>query len=282
MPLAFSFFTSKRPTTPTQAGLGAEVPASVQGLDVEAIKSPAALHSKSPFPVRDADQQSAPTVQQLESAADWESAATLILPPPESSESMPYVVLPDKRGNPKGLAALVVNQSAQEAPPLNRRRPPTFPISPLAGQMIPSPESVLDQTDTQPTDQEVSLEADILREELHHEIEQVKNDLFGAVMGVSALKDRLDGLESQLTQIQSAPSAEASSTAVRAEITNWMRGWLEEHLPTALERALSTAQERTLGTLSTTAYFRMTSPLSDADRQSFLNHPPVILTSTPV
>jgi hypothetical protein len=282
MPLAFSFSPFKRPTSPLQAGLEAEVTFPAQGSDVEANKSPAPPDSKRPFPVRDTVQQSSPSDAQSESANDWESAPTLILPPPESSEPMPYLVLPDKRGNPKGLAALVVNQSAQEAPPLNRRRPPTFPISPLADQTIPTSESMLDQPDSQPADQMVPPEVGILRDELYHELEQVKNDLFGAVMGVSALKDRLDGLELQLTQIQSSPSIETSPIAARADITDWMNTWLEEHLPTALERVLSTAQERTLGTLSPTAYFRTLTPLSNADRQSFLNHPPVILTSTPV
>jgi len=215
-------------------------------------------------------------------ASDLESAATLILTSSEGSSSTPYVTLPEKRESLKGLAALVVNQSAQEAPPLNRQRPPTFPISSVAGQSIAIQESLLDRPDAQVADQSTFPEADTLRDELHHEIEQVKNDLFGAVMGVSALKDRLDGLESQLTQIQSAPDAVSSSSATRAEITNWMSTWLEEHLPAALERALATAQERNLGAMSTTAYFHTTTRLSDTDRQSFLNHPPVILTSTPV
>jgi len=282
MPLAFSFFTSKRPTEPAQASLGAEVTALVQEAKLEESPPNGHLHSKSPFPIRSAVSQPEPPLLESMPSADWQSADTLILPKVDVSEPKSYVALPEKRENLKGLAALVVDQSAQEAPPLNRRRPPTFPISPVAGQCDSNHDSLPDQSGLHSLDHSTSSESNNLRDEIHHEIEQVKNDLFGAVMGVSALKDRLDGLESQIGQIQSVPKIEPASSVARAEMEEWLSAWLEEHLPAAVERALANAQERALGIMSTTAYFRTTTQLSDTDRQSFLNHPPVILTSTPV
>jgi hypothetical protein len=112
---------------------------------------------------------------------------------------------------------------------------------------------------------------EVLKQELQAEIEQVKNDLFGAVMGVSALKDRLDGVESQVQQ----PAA-ANVFPSRSELETWMSAWLEAHLGEILERTLSPV----LSKFSTQGLLRL--PLSPAELQSSLSQPPVILTSTPV
>lgn len=100
-------------------------------------------------------------------------------------------------------------------------------------------------------------------------------------MGVSALKDRLDGLESQMTQKQ-ASSTPAQAQPNRQEIESWMSAWMDEHLPTALDRAVTAGQQRALGTLSTQAWFRQPVSFPPADRLNFLAQPPVILTTSPV
>jgi hypothetical protein len=124
------------------------------------------------------------------------------------------------------------------------------------------------------------------QDQLQEEIELVKNDLFGAVMGVSALKDRLDGLESQLSQMQgTAPATEvpaAVSVPSRADVESWISSWMETHLSVALERALAASQEQMMASLSTLAFFRAAAPLSSGSRQTSLAQPPVILTATPV
>lgn len=115
------------------------------------------------------------------------------------------------------------------------------------------------------------MEVDALKQEFQAEIEQVKNDLFGAVMGVSALKDRLDGIESQVQQTTVAPSFPS-----RSELETWMSSWLETHLGEVLERTLGTV----LGKFSTQGLLR--TPLTQTELQASLSQPPVILTSTPL
>lgn len=117
-----------------------------------------------------------------------------------------------------------------------------------------------------------------VREALQEEINQVRNDLFGAVMGVSALKDRLDDLETTTTQNLPAPSPPID----RAEIESWISAWLEAHLPAALDRALFRLEDKTHGTLSTTTWFRQPVHIPSADRHTFLSQPPVVIASAPV
>lgn len=64
------------------------------------------------------------------------------------------------------------------------------------------------------------------------QIEQLRNDLFGIVMSVSALNDRLDRVEQRASSVSSP--AQASLATLRAEI----EFWLENHLNTAVEHCM--------------------------------------------
>ncbi|MBV6501345.1 MAG: hypothetical protein CJBNEKGG_03855 [Prosthecobacter sp.] len=162
---------------------------------------------------------------------------------------------------------MVLSQSDIAAPPLNKRLPPT------PGAAVSSePARPVESTSLRPSSTPSPTEVDALKQELQAEIEQVKNDLFGAVMGVSALKDRLDGIESQVQQT----GAESSSFPSRSELETWMSAWLEARLGEALERTLTPV----LNKFSTQGLLRL--PLPPAELHSSLSQPPVILTSTPV
>lgn len=300
MPLAFSFFTSKRSSAAMPVDV-AEVYSPVQDADFQGGSSFQSSFPKNPFPVPSAAEQPAaapacdsPTME------DWQTAATLVLP---TFQASPGTVLPEKKAPTQGLAAMVVRQSEKEAPPLNRR-PPTspFPVpapestgslegketaTALPAATLPAVEagSPLNAREPSAATSSSSLALDPVRQELQEEIEQVKNDLFGAVMGVSALKDRLDGLEAQLTQMQAVKPAVptvVTPTVSRTEVETWIQSWMETHLSVALERALAASQDQMLASLSTLAFFRAAAPLSGSGRQSFLAQPPVILTATPV
>jgi len=308
MPLAFSFFTSKR----SQAAMPADVSgagstakgADFQGVNVSTLPEVEVSLPvpQSPFPVKaTAEPVTGQFTMEPATSPDWGAAPTLILPAVQQAvEEVAGTVLPERRTQQRGLAALAVHQSEREAPPLNRR-PITspFPMTPvdLALTLMPAQEAPVppygvaapavaqpvDMGAPRPVSGPLAPDQDALRQQLQEEIEQVKNDLFGAVMGVSALKDRLDGLESQFSQRQmAAPQVTAAPATSRLEVESWVNSWMEAHLPAALERAFTASQERMMASLSTLAFFRTATPLSGTERQSFLAQPPVILTATPV
>lgn len=308
MPLAFSFFTSKR----SQAALPADVSgvastsqgADFQGVNISTLPDAEVSESapQSPFPAKvDAESAAGQPQGEAAPAQDWSTAPTLILPAVRQAvEEVAAAVLPERRTQQRGLAALAVHQSEREAPPLNRK-PVTSPFpaaTPDLGLALmaapevqnlpftvaaPAVAPAVEMAASRPVSGPLSPDQDALRQQLQEEIEQVKNDLFGAVMGVSALKDRLDGLESQFSRRQvTAPQLPAAPATSRLEIESWVHSWMEVHLPAALERALTASQERMMASLSTLTFFRATAPLSGVERQSFLAQPPVILTATPV
>lgn len=260
MPLAFSFFSSKNLVPPTAAGpefLGA------QQVDENPPATKKAAPS-SPFPVNSPFSGSNPLIPQQENSNQEKLGhdETVLLTKPEPPPLPP----PERRPSTGGLAAMVLSQSDIAAPPLNKRLSliPGTAVSSESARSVDSSSLCLPST-LSPT------EVEVLKQELQAEIEQVKNDLFGAVMGVSALKDRLDGIESQVQQ----PAA-ANAFPSRSELETWMSAWLEAHLGEILERTLSPV----LSKFSTQGLLRL--PLSPAELQSSLSQPPVILTSTPV
>ena len=118
-----------------------------------------------------------------------------------------------------------------------------------------------------------------LRMDLEREIEQVRQDLFGAAMGVSALKDRLDDLETTVARpLASSPAFSAS------EVELLMRHWLDVHLPPfihqAVQRTLDQALEQTVASLSSTEFFRMPVHAPGLPADAFLSQAPQILSST--
>lgn len=184
-----------------------------------------------------------------------------------SKPQPPPLPLLERRPSTCGLAAMVLSQSDISAPPLNKRLSPP-PLAAISPEPVRSVES---SSPTPGTSAPTTVEVDALKQEFQAEIEQVKNDLFGAVMGVSALKDRLDGIESLVQQTTAEPHFPS-----RSELETWMSSWLETHLGEVLERTLGTV----LGKFSTQGLLR--TPLTQTELQASLSQPPVILTSTPL
>ena len=71
------------------------------------------------------------------------------------------------------------------------------------------------------------------------QIEQLRNDVFGIAMSVSALTDRLDRLEQRTPQ--SGQSMQAGIATLRGEI----EVWLENHLNSAVEHCMHRLVSRT-------------------------------------
>lgn len=259
MPLAFSFFSSKNSAQPSPAGS--------QFIGAHPIdESPAPPNKKtpsSPFPVNSPFPGGSPLIPQDEPIStehtDIDETVLLTKPPP--------LPLPERRPSTGGLAAIALTQSEIAAPPLNKR------LSLLPGTTASSePAKPADSTSQPYLSPPPLADVEALRQELQSEIEQVKNDLFGAVMGVSALKDRLDGIESQVQP----PAADEPAFPSRNELEAWMSTWLETRLGEVLERSLAPV----LTKFSTQGLLRL--PISPAELNSTLSQPPVIITSTPV
>lgn len=70
-------------------------------------------------------------------------------------------------------------------------------------------------------------------------MEQLRNDVFGIAMNVSALKDRLDRLEQRLPPAGHAAQPEIA--ILRSEIEHW----LENHLNAAVEHCMRRIISRT-------------------------------------
>jgi hypothetical protein len=287
MPLAFSIFSSKRSsvsgTTAPMTQPVEEKPLTTdtegQAEQQDAFQSPflskeSEPFAKSPFPANASGEDH-----------------TEVLAPPESlysAASEPVSWLPMKR-EASGLAALAVNQSGAEAPPLNRQTSAkSFPgLNPFPVESKEAPSDFLPPASpfmAVGAEKAPPAIADNLREELHEEINQVRNDLFGAVMGVSALKDRLDDLETSFLHSAAPAAAPPAPSIDRVEIESWISAWLETHLPTALDRALARLEEKTHSStiMSTTTWFRQPVHFQSPDRHTLLTQAPIVIASTPV
>ncbi len=118
-----------------------------------------------------------------------------------------------------------------------------------------------------------------MRVELDAELEQMRQDLFGAAMGVSTLKDRLDGLESSLDKKPSAPEP-ISASDMEILVQNWLETHLNARVEQAVQASLDQAVQQTVSQLSSHAFFRLTAPLPGFDAETFLSQPPQILSAT--
>lgn len=120
-----------------------------------------------------------------------------------------------------------------------------------------------------------------LRLDMQTEIEQVRQDIFGAAMGVSALKDRLDGVESSLSQ---PPPAGAAPTLSKEDVDRLVRDWLDAHLPHVVEesvqKSLEQALQQTVATLSSSEFFRMPVHMAGQFSDTHLTQAPQILSSS--
>ena len=71
------------------------------------------------------------------------------------------------------------------------------------------------------------------------QIEQLRNDIFGIAMNVSALNDRLDRMEQRIPQ--TGQSVQAGIATLRGEIESW----LGNHLNAAVEHCMHQIMTRT-------------------------------------
>lgn len=76
------------------------------------------------------------------------------------------------------------------------------------------------------------------------QIDQLRNDIFGIAMNVSALSDRLDRLEQRLPA--AGQSVQAGIATLRGEIETW----LESHLNAAVEHCMHKIISRTNSAVS--------------------------------
>lgn len=112
---------------------------------------------------------------------------------------------------------------------------------------------------------------------LQSDVEEMKNDLFGAVMGVSALKDRLDSLETLLLRLENAVNQHLTSPhpapVSQEQVQQWLGEWLDDHLEARLKGSI----ESHLQSLSSPRYFRLGTTTPSHTRTTALTHAPVIL-----
>jgi hypothetical protein len=147
-------------------------------------------------------------------------------------------------------------------PPPNRRPASAVPASVAFGNS-PAPASSPPWSAGQVSSREIAQ----LRLEMREELEQIKNDLFGAATGVSALKDRLDGVEQTVTK-----AAQTSSPRMEE-----LQAWMDERIEKAVLTAVARAFEAALGGGREGAHL---APARPQDRPS-LSEAPVVLSSSP-
>ncbi|SKA79691.1 hypothetical protein SAMN02745166_00530 [Prosthecobacter debontii] len=197
-----------------------------------------------------------------------------------------------------GLAALAVQQSTAEplamAPP-SRKLGSLTPGPAIAASLalaaqasgpVHPPPQALTSTPSPSTSTPFnhlhglqSHELAQLRLDLEREIEQVRQDLFGAAMGVSALKDRIDGLESHVAK---SPAQDPGLTS--GEIERLVKAWLNAHLPSHLKepvkKTLDQALQETINTLSSSEFFRLPVRCPGFSPDSLLSQAPQVISSS--
>ncbi|MBB5037681.1 hypothetical protein [Prosthecobacter dejongeii] len=194
-----------------------------------------------------------------------------------------------------GLAALAVQQCSGLLAPPPRRMPsymtpgPAIAASLALAAHTPAPRSVpveAPPAQTAPAANHFSAVQSLqsrdlaqMRVELDAELKQMRQDLFGAAMGVSTLKDRLDGLESSLDKKPSAPEP-ISAGDMEILVQNWLETHLNARVEQAVKASLDQAVQQTVSQLSSHTFFRLTAPLPGFDAETFLSQPPQILSAT--
>lgn len=191
-----------------------------------------------------------------------------------------------------GLAAMVVQQSTSGplAPPSRKLASYAAPSSAIAASLaMAAPIAVAPYA---PVENEKIIapakphfnavqslqtrELSELRMDLEKEIESVRQDLFGAAMGVSALKDRLEDLEQLMAKkpVSAQPSLDVESA---------IRAWLDTNLPSyveaAAQRILDSALAQTVASLSSHEFFRLPGHLPDLVPEVVFSQPPHILST---
>lgn len=214
-----------------------------------------------------------------EMAAPEEAAAP---PPVEAPEPAPLRESATKaQPVTGGLAALAVSQSAPL--PLRPVSPPLMPKTAIAACLASAaltPGGLLGSAET---DRAVATAPQIepWKPALDDDVNELRNDVFGAVMGVSALKDRLDSLETLLARLETAVSRQAESPPPAAagpdrdQVIAWVGEWLAGRVDTLVEHKL----EDRLQHLDGTRFFRLSAGSPHHDRATALATAPVILAT---
>ena len=128
MSFSFPFFSSKRPADPAQVGQEADMLYAKPEAEAEDECFLPSPFPKSPFlNSAPADAPAFTLLAGPTAETDWENMPTFPLP---STQAKMPTSLPEKRSSPRGLAAMVVNQSELETPPVNRRPTSPFPAQP--------------------------------------------------------------------------------------------------------------------------------------------------------
>ncbi|HYF34938.1 MAG TPA: hypothetical protein VD994_06565 [Prosthecobacter sp.] len=255
----FSFFSLSRPD-------GTDLPAAGLASAAEAAVPPPVLEPSPSTPLFEAAQLSPTEPSELPSALGPASGSLFHRPIPYMAPlgSTPGSVLSGAlHGSPPAREVPSPNQRPSAAPAAPSSILPTQAPSPW-NKPNASPAPGASWSPGQVSSREIAQ----LRLDVREELEQVKNDLFGAATGVSALKDRLDGLEHQMAK---APIASGVSLE---DLQTWINGRIEQAVQAAVERTL----EAVLGSGVEAA--RAALRAQPQDRPS-LSQAPVVLSSSP-
>lgn len=210
-------------------------------------------------------------------------------PLPPADVLPPVMVKPDPgtAAVPTGLAALAVQQSTGIAPPTRKLAPGKALAAglalaaPVAGEMQVPPAATPAPPSAHLNAAPYTVggrELEHLRADMERQMEQLRQDVFGAAMGVSALKDRLDSLETCVRQEQAALAE--SQGRVAAVVQEWS----ETHMPVlaaqAVESTLERALQQTVAVFTSHEFFRMPVPSVRLSAEMFLSQPPHILSAS--
>lgn len=200
-----------------------------------------------------------------------------------------------------GLAAMAVQQSTSGplGPPTARRLIPLAvggslaaglalstampvalaadPAPAVPAQVAAAPAQVPHKPQASPTPA-LNREIAALRLEHQKEMEQLRQDLFGAVMGVSALKDRLEHLEASHAAAVTAVPEGISFESLTPELNRWLDERLETHAATVVQHTLETALGEVVASLKSTEFFRMPVHASGLNTAIILSQAPQILS----
>jgi hypothetical protein len=137
------------------------------------------------------------------------------LPPPRPAPSFDFKAIPPAVVPPASPPAPLAM-----APPLNGQAYLTLGHAPTTHFNSP------------PTPGGSSAETERLLRELSGQVEQLRNDFFSAATTISALRDRVERLESR------GPATSASASAEVAALRTDFEAWISQHLETTVEHCM--------------------------------------------
>lgn len=121
-------------------------------------------------------------------------------------------------------------------PPVAAQPPPPAPLSmapPLNGQAyLTLGHAPTTHFNSPPSPGSTSTETERLLRELSGQVEQLRNDFFSAATTISALRDRVERLESR------GPASSAGASAEVAALRTDFEAWIAQHLETTVEHCM--------------------------------------------